>query len=669
MHRTPRSPRPSRPHRLRRVAVAGLGVAALAAAPAGAATPDEARSAADRGAAYLATQQTPAGTFGQAFGAEWVPLSLAAAGRDLAGVRVQPDGRSALDAYRTLWTGGPSSDDDWTTPSGQKPGAPEGTPLRPASDYARATLIAHAIGLEPTRLAADQNLVAQLAGIYRGRPAAGETPDTGRIEGNFGQVDAFDGAISSLLALSRTAAPQVLLDTVGDVLRSNQLDNGAWSWGRIASPSERAEDWRADPDTTGQAIAALCDSGVRPGDQVVARALSHLRGRQLPSGGIANDWTPNGNVNTTAATVFALNACGIDPQGPDYTSATGKTPIDFLIAQQLTSGPDAGGFGYEPGDAEANLYAAQEAVRALSGSGYAVAPQRSVAAPKVADGTVVPQALVVDAGIDQTGERDLRVCRVAAPVGATVAELVTAAAASAQPAGCVTGLSVVDGTVRALNGVTGDQAQRTWLARVEAGAPRRAGTQPVCHGQIVSLYVGRAADASSGAAAPCTAPDGPEPPIDPAPQPPSPAQPNAPAPPVAPAPRAPAAAPVPKLAVKGRSGAKRTVRLDRKGRVRITLRCPASAGKRGCWSTVEARATYRATPRGEARNRRVGGRTVRVAAGKARTVTVTLKSALRRDLRRVGSRRVRFVVRTQGDDAAKPSRTVTAVGVRPVARS
>lgn len=659
MHRTSlESPRRARRRRLRGLVVAALGVAGLSAAPATAATPDEARSGAERGAAYLTAQQTPAGTFG-GFGGDWAVSSLAAVGRDAATVRVLPDGRSALDAYRALWTGGPDADEDWTTPSGQKPGAPEGTPLRAASDYARATLIAHAIGLEPTRLSADQNLVAQLAGIYRGRPAGGETPGTGRIEGNFGQVDAFDGAISSLLALSRTAAPQVLLDTVGEVLRSNQLDNGAWSWARIADPSERADDWRADPDTTGQAVAALCDAGARPGDPAVARGLGSLRSRQLPSGGFANDWTPNGNTNTTAATVFALNACGIDPQGPEYTTSSGKTPIDFLLAQQLTSGPDAGAFGYEAEDTEANFYASQEAVRALAGSGYAVSPQRSVPTPKVADGTVVPQALVVDAGTDATGERDLRVCRVSAPVGATVAELVTAAESSAQPAGCVSGLEVRDGVVRTLNGVTGDQEQRVWLARVEGGAARRAGAQPVCQGQIVSLYVGRASDAQADAAAPCTAKPAP---VDPTPQPPSPPQ-----APGTPAPTTPAAAPTPRITVAGRKGA-RSVRLDRKGRIRVTLRCPTSAGKRGCWSVVEARGTYRATPRSEARDRRVGGRTIRLSAGRSRTVAVTLSPALRRDLRRVGSRRVRFVVRTTGDVAGKTSRSVLTVGVRPAAR-
>lgn len=645
-------------------AAAALTIVGLSgvAAPASAATPAEIDAAVQRGADYLTGKQNADGTLGGVgdYGGDWAASSLVAAGRKPGAIRVDPTSPSVRDAYRSIWTGGPEDDEDWTTPSG-----PVENPTRQASAYARGILLSHALGLEPTRLSADQNLVAQLAGLYRGRPAEGETPGAGRLEGNFGAIGEFDGAVSSLFALSRTPVPQVLLDTVGDVVRSNQFDNGAWDWVRITGPTQRADPSAGDIDMTAQAVAALCDSGARPSDAAVARGLSYLRTRQLPNGGFAPSWNPAGNTNSTAVAVLALNACGIDPQGADWTTTDGHEPIGYLLSQQLPSGA----FAWETGDHAENFYASQEAVRALSGSGYAVAPRETIASPEVADGTVVPQALVVDAGIDATGERDLRVCRVMAPVGATVAELLEAAATSAQPAGCVTELSVADGTVRALNGVDGDGEQRTWLARVEAGAPRRAGAQPVCHGQIVSLYVGRAADAASSAPAPCTATDAP---VDPTPQPPSPPQPPAPAPPSVPqgppAPTAPSTAPTPRVAVRGRTGARRFVRLDRKGRLRINLRCPASAGKRGCWSVVEARATYRTTPRGEARNRRAGGRTVRIAAGRARTVTVTLSSALRRDLRRVGTRRVRFVVRTEGATAAKPSRTVTAVGVRPAAR-
>lgn len=660
MHFPPsRSPRAKRRGAvLAATAAACLGVTVLTVPAASAATPSEVDAAVARGAEYLAAQQNADGTLGGVgdFGGDWAASSLAAAGRDAGAIRTDPSNPSLLDAYRTLWTSGPEGDEDWTTPSG-----PTDVPVRPASDYSRALIIGQGLGLEPTRMAADQNLVAQLAGLYHGRPTAGEDPDAGRIEGNLGKVAAFDGAVSGLQALTRTAVPQVLLDTVAAVVRSNQFDNGSWDWVRVTSTAQRADPFAGDIDMTAQAIAALCDAGVRPSDPAVADGLTYLRGTQIANGGFAPSWGPAGNTNSTAIVVLALNACGIDPQGAAWTSPGGKTPLDHLVSQQL----DSGGFGWETGGQDENFYAAQEAVRALTGSGYAVTPRRTVAAPKVADGTVVPQALVIDAGIDQTGERDLRFCRVSAPIGATVAQLLDAAATSAQPTGCVTGLSVQDGAVRALNGVTGDDGQRTWLARVEAGAPRRAGDQPVCQGQIVSLYVGRAIDAASGAPAPCTATDAP---VDPAPQPPSPSQPSAPQPPATtPAPiTAAAAAPTPKITVAGRKGTS-SVRLDRKGRVRITLRCPANAGKRGCWSVVEARSKYRTTPRGEARDRRVGGRTIRLSAGRSRSVTVTLSPTLRRDLRRVGSRRVRFVVRTTGDVAGKTSRTVLSVGVRPAA--
>lgn len=645
-------------------AVTCLGATALAAPAVSAATPSAIASAVERGADYLQGRQMPNGTLGDPalfdFGGDWAASSLVAAGRDAGSIRVGPESPSLRDAYRTLWTGGPAADEDWTSPSG-----PVAAPVRQASAYARATVLSYALGLEPTRLSADQNLVAQLAGIYHGRPVGGEDPAAGRIEGNFGAVGEFDGAVSSLLALTRTAVPQVLLDTVAGVVRSNQFDNGAWDWVRITSPTQRADPFSGDIDMTAQAVAALCDAGSRPSDPATANGLAYLRGTQIANGGFAPSWGPAGNTNSTAVVVLALNACGIDPQSADWTSSGGKTPLDHLVSQQLASGA----FAWETGDQAENFYASQEALRALAGSGYVVTPRQTLSSPKVADGTVVPQALVIDAGTDETGERDLRVCRVSAPIGASVTDLLAAAAAAAQPAGCVTGLTVADGRVQSLNGVTGGSTQRTWLVRVEGGPAQHAAGQPVCHGQIVSLYVGRAADGATPTDGPCTAKAAP---VDPTPQPPS--VPQAPAsrttPPAATSPAAsptPTPTPTPKVTVAGRSGS-RNVRLDRKGRIRITLRCPASAGKRGCWSVVEARSKYRTTPRGEARDRRVGGRAIRVAAGRSRTVTVTLSPTLRRDLRRVGTRRVRFVVRTTGDDARKSSRSVLTVAVRPAPR-
>lgn len=617
--------------------IAVLGGAALVAAPAASATTvADMRAAAADGAAYLATAQDTNGGF-SGFGGEWTLSAFAAAGVDPAGVRTSPSAPSVQDFYLSLWTGGPDSDDDWTSPSWQRPGAPAGTLLRPASDYAKAILAANAAGLPPTRLSADQNLVAQLAGIYRGRPATPEDPDTGLIEGNFGQPNAFDGAVSVLQALGRTAAPQVLLDALARVIVSNQHDNGGWSWARVTGPADRAGD--SDIDQTGAALAALCDAGAAVTDSSVAHGFAYLRSMQLANGGFVGEWTPQGNTNSAAAVVEALNACGIDPRGPSFTSSDDKTPVDFLLARQLTSGAEEGGFAYTPDQTDANFYASQEAVRALSGESYSADPLSLRPMPKVADGTVVPQAVVIDAGIDATGERDLRVCRITAPVGATVSELLQRGSTGAQPAGCVTGLDVQDGTVRGLNGVDGDRSQRTWLVRIEGGPALRAGTQPVCQGQIVSLYVGRASDAADGPATPCTA----KPPVVVTPQPPSPPQPT-------PTVSKPTVLPVAAIAVPGSGvGQKRAVRLDRHGRIRVTLRCPASAGATGCWSIVTARAKIRSTPRGEARERRVGGRTIAIKSGTSRTFRVRLTAALRRDLRRAGTRSVRLQVRTRGD--------------------
>lgn len=640
--------------------VAAVGGASLAAT-ATAATSQEMQAAVALGAAYLPTVQKDDGNL-PGFGGDWALTSLAAAGVDAGTVRLTPVAPSAQDYFLGVWTGGPSSNDDWTSPSGQKPGASPGTLRRPATDYERALLLAHAAGLPPTRLSADQNLVAQLAGIYRGRPAVPDGPDVGRSEGNFGSVGLFNGTVYGLLSLSRTAVPQVLLDTIAQTIVSNQHDDGGWTFSRVTSAPARAG--KSDIDMTGAALAALCDAGAGAADPVVERGVAFLASKLAADGSFASSYTSSGNTDSAAWATSGLNACGIDPNGPRFTSGAGKTPIDFLLGVQFKDGPDAGAFRYLPTDTRPNYYASQDAVRALAGESFSAQPKTVRAAPAVADGTVVPQAIVIDAGTDSTGERDLRFCRVYAPTGASVAELLQQAATTAEPAGCVTGLDVRAGSVEALNGVSGDRALRRWLVRLDGGAARVAGPQPVCHGQIVSLYIGRTSDATSAAAPSCSAG-----PVDPGiggpdpgtgtgtdtPQPPSPEQPSPggshPTVVLQPATTVPPV--LAGLAVVG-SGAKqqRAVRPDRRGRIRVTLDCPSDAGANGCWSIVTAQAKVRLTPRGEARERRVGGRTIAVASGKRRTITVQLNAALRRDLQRAGKRAVRLQVRTRGAGAA-----------------
>jgi hypothetical protein len=659
-------PRPS--SRLVAATLSGLSAAALLASSAGAATPAEVQTAVQRGAAYLPTIQKPTGEL-PGFGGDWSLTSLAAAGVDASTVRTAPTAPSAQDFFLGVWTGGASSDDDWTSPSGQKPGAPAGTLRRPATDYERALLLAHAAGLQPTRLSADQNLVAQLAGLYQGRPA---TPESafGRAEGTFGSVGLFNGTVFGLLALERTAVPQALLDRVVLAVRSNQHTDGGWTYQRVTS--QASKDVGSDIDMTGAAVAALCEAGVPRTDDDVREGVAFLKSKLASNGSFNSAYTASGNTDSASWAVSGLNACGIDPQSADFTSAAGRTPVDFLISMQRTTGPNAGSFKYvttEADGANPNVYSSQDAVRALAGETFSADPRTVRPAPTVPDGTLVPQALVVDAGVDGTGDRDVRFCRVVAPSGAGVGELLARAETASVPAGCVTGLQRDgSGRVTALNGVTPAAGQR-WTVRRDGSAAETAAAQPVCHGQIVALAV--AADPGPAPAAPACAPVTTPPPSGG----------DSGTPPAAgggssvPGGTAPAPAPVvpttparptaPKVLVRGSGGA--PLRPDTKGRVGVLVRCPRTAGKAGCRTVVTLTSKIRLTPRGEARTRTVGRGTVRVAAGRSVTTRIRLSTAMRRDLRRAGLRRLRIVAVTTAVGGGR-SQTAVRTSVRPKRR-
>ena len=79
--------------------------------------------------------------------------------------------------------------------------------------------------------------------------------------------------------------------------------------------------------------------------------------------------------------VDGLKACGIDPQGAEFTGAGPKfnTPLNFLISQQLGERgvpvPDLG--QHAP-----NIYASQDAIRALGSGGFTATPPTPKSGPQ-----------------------------------------------------------------------------------------------------------------------------------------------------------------------------------------------------------------------------------------------------------------------------------------------
>jgi len=437
---------------------------ALPSAAAATATQGEVDAAVAKAVDYVRGQQDPQSgePFGfehGSFSSDWVGTSLAAAGIDPADVR---DGENPslqdflFEDYGTeFWSGG--AGETFTT----------------VANYERATLVSHAAGLDPARLAAAANFPAQIA--ERWNPAGPGFGEAGTTNTAFG-----------ILALKVAGVPAWALSPVTSFLRKSQHDDGGWTYSGATDDVTRAEP--SEPDMTGAAIAALCESGAPAYDPAVAPALAYLQGLLVDATG-AIHYPFGDNSDATAWVVSGLTACGIDPQSPAWTTPSGKTPIDHLLSLQVPSGPEAGGFGYQD-TSEANLYSTQDALRAIAGGVFTAQPQSIRTPPTVAGGTPVPHLLAIE-----SAPGNVRMCKVTAPVGASLAVLLAAAEDGSHPQGCVTSFEISGGHLHSLDGVEPENADEAWMLRLDRGAAALAGEQPVGFGDVVSLRLG---DLSSG---------------------------------------------------------------------------------------------------------------------------------------------------------------------------
>lgn len=457
---------------------------ALPATAAATSTPEQVDAAVAAGADYVRAQQEPASGELSGFGGDWATTALAAAGVNAADLRGPEPGDPSLQDYLL---------GEYTLPSWS-----EDPPGRTVADYSRSVLVAYAAGLDPARLAADSNQPAQLAGRWN------------PVTGSFGENSTYNTAFS-ILALRTAPLPSWALDPAVSFLRRNQHDDGGWTYSAALDGATQAEP--SEEDITGAAIAALCEAGVPAYDPAVTTALAYLRGRLISgTGGIEYLWGPP-NADTNGWVVSGLHACGIDPQAAEWT-AGGATPVDFLLALQVQAGAGAGGFGYASA-AAADFYATQDALRALAGGAFGIAPPlredpalpRVRPVPAVAAGTPVPHLLAVGRGAG-----NVRLCKVTAPAGVPLPQVLAAAEAGSHPAGCVTSFEVTAGEVTAINGVSPESEDQAWLLRLDRGPEAVAGEQPVGFGQVVALRLGqdpgtqRGAPGAAGAPGPAGVP-------------------------------------------------------------------------------------------------------------------------------------------------------------------
>ncbi|MFI9600182.1 hypothetical protein ACIHCX_09930 [Streptomyces sp. NPDC052043] len=431
-----------------------LGALALTTLPAAATTtPAQLTVARTNGVGYLKSLQAPDGSYaGAGLSNEWAFSAFAAAGT--AAVDVTPGGDTAKNA-RTVYR-------DLLSTSGW----PSSSPV--VTDYERGMLNAYAAGIDPARVSASRNLVADVYGYW-------QTAEPGY----FGPSANFNGTVFAALALNGAKTrsgqgriPQVLRDAMVTRIRANQHNDGGWNFSRAeGDPGQQAA--TSDIDMTGAAMAALCVSGVPNTDAGVIKAKAFLKSKLVANSGAFNGMF-GANTDSNGWAVSGLNACGVNAQTGDFLTSMGKTPVDFLIAQQFNPG---GGFRYLPGDTSPSAYASIDGLRAVAGGGFTAAPPVPTAtgAPQwvgqgsFTSGTATKVALSVDDGTD-----GVTVCSVAlTPTGATttLGAVLDAATSGATPSGCVTGVTPSSGTgaLTSLNG-RANSGSDTWKVSIDGSA-------------------------------------------------------------------------------------------------------------------------------------------------------------------------------------------------------
>jgi hypothetical protein len=439
---------------------------ALPAFASATATPTEISGALGKGVTYLKGQQSTSGEI-PGFGGDWALSSLAAAGT--APADVNKAGTSGHDAR------------SWYTGVVGTPGWPE---FGVATDFERGALLAYAAGIDPARVSKRQNLIAKVASTYQpSKP------------GYYGET--MNATTFGLLVLggAKTTGgvrrfPPAVLSAAEAAIAANQHNDGGWTW-QIAAGNPTALASASEPDMTGAAMAALCGAGVPATDATIVKARAYLAAAfNGTTGAFESEF--GANTDSTAWAVDGLKACGIDPQGAEFTGGGAKkpTPLNYLIGQQVSGG----GFRYSTGSS-AEEYASQDAVRALGAGGFTATPPKPASGPQWTGATefatgaseTTSLALVVE-----TGAGAPSVCSVTLAPGATtttLANVLDAAVAGTVPAGCVTGYlpGSGSGAITQVNGTPTVPAER-WKVSIDGGAKSTATRATVIHvGDTIDL--------------------------------------------------------------------------------------------------------------------------------------------------------------------------------------
>lgn len=557
-----------------------VATAAFAQSASAYVTPAQAKLAAERGAGWFQTGQQESGDLGS----DWAMTALAAADVNAADVSTSLADPSAQDFYLGEW----------------QASGPGGA----GTDAERGILAGVAGGIQPSRLSTatdttTSNLVARVAELWDGT--------------QIGEPGLLNDDIFGILALHQAGAPPELLSRFADYLRTKQLPDGGWTWN--TSPGSPA-----DTDMTGSVVAAFCAAGVDTDDPDLKEALDLLHTLQDPAtGGFIAPPESFGigvNTDTTSWVVSGLIQCGIDPQGSEWTTAQGKTPLDYLVSMQQADGhfrwtAEFDGLPFETSSAVRPLggvpFSTAPPAR-LAGAGPAVRPAAAVAA-----GTTVPITLVIDHG---PGADDVRMCRVDVADGSDLGAVLADAKAASTPGACVSEFAASFGAggtgVSSLDGVAATP-EYGWSVRVDGGAPEAKSSEPIGFGDLVFLEFG-----------PTVANPGP-------------------------APRVAVAAvdPPPRKVQRGPRISLRGAARWKDGRIGVEARCPRGLGN-GCRGVLTAQ--FRQHPGG--RLIAGGAGAYEVASGSKAALAIAATDALRKRLAQGGRVQLRLTAATRAEDGA-----------------
>jgi len=149
-------------------------------------------------------------------------------------------------------------------------------------------------------------------------------------------------------------------------LARQALVDGAAPTGGWSSMLGEAE---AETDATGLAVQALIAAGEPVTSTAIVQALAYLDTAQRADGGFGHDGHhETTNANSTAYALQALYAAGASPTDPRWTSAEGRTAVDYMMGLQRVNGA----FDFDAAAAGNVLVASGQAVPALSGRSLAV---------------------------------------------------------------------------------------------------------------------------------------------------------------------------------------------------------------------------------------------------------------------------------------------------------